>query len=125
VNAIGRISSIALECPDPAALADFYRQVTGWDVVFADPDWYSIAETRDAPLYLSFQRAPNYQPPTWPNGHSSIQSHLHIKVADLDKAEQEVLALGATAFPDQSSPDNFRVMADPVGHVFCLVPERS
>lgn len=124
-GAIGRISSIALECPDPAALADFYRQVTGWDVVFADPDWYSIAESREAALNLSFQRAPDYQPPTWPDDHSSMQFHLHVKVADLDQAEREVLALGATSFPDQPHPDSVRVMADPVGHVFCLVPDRS
>ena len=33
---IGRLSGIALDCPDPAVLADFYSQVTGWPVVFAD-----------------------------------------------------------------------------------------
>jgi hypothetical protein len=125
VSAIGRISSIALECPDPAALADFYMQLTGWEVVFADPDWYSIAESGEAALNLSFQRAPGYQAPTWPDSRSSMQFHLHVKVADLDEAEQKVLALCATAFPDQPSPDNVRVMADPVGHVFCLVPQRS
>jgi predicted enzyme related to lactoylglutathione lyase len=125
VTAIGRISTIALQCPDPAALADFYRKVTGWGVVFADPDWYSIAEGRDAPMHLSFQRATDYQAPTWPAGHSSMQFHLHVKVPDLDRAEQEVRAIGATSFPDQSSPGTFRVMADPVGHIFCLVPERG
>jgi hypothetical protein len=41
---IGRLSGIALDCPDPAVLADFYSQVTGWPVVFADPDWYSVGE---------------------------------------------------------------------------------
>ncbi|GIH02744.1 glyoxalase [Rhizocola hellebori] len=125
MSAIGVISSIALECPDPAALADFYRQLTGWEVVYADPDWCSIAESRDASLNLSFQRSPGYQPPVWPDPGSSMQFHLHVKVADLDEAERKVLALGATAFPDQPSPDTVRVMADPVGHVFCLVPQRS
>jgi hypothetical protein len=51
-----------------------------------------------------------------------MQFHLHVKVADLDAAQAQVVALGASPFPDQPSPDTCRVMADPVGHVFCLVP---
>jgi hypothetical protein len=53
-----------------------------------------------------------------------MQFHLHVRVADLDEAQAAVTALGATLFPDQPLPDNARVMADPVGHVFCLVPAR-
>jgi catechol 2,3-dioxygenase-like lactoylglutathione lyase family enzyme len=124
MTAIGRISSVALACPDPAALADFYARITGWKVVFAEPDWCSIAASDDS-WHLSFQRVPDHQPPVWPHGNPAMQCHLHIKVADLDTAEQQMLMQGASAFPDQPSRDNFRVMADPAGHILCLVPERS
>lgn len=123
MNGIGRLGAIALECRDPAALAAFYSQVTGWPIVFADPDWYSLGEDAGG-VSLSFQASPGYEPPRWPDPESSMQFHLHIKVDNLDVAERAVLALGATKLAEQPSPRNFRVLADPAGHVFCLVPSR-
>jgi catechol 2,3-dioxygenase-like lactoylglutathione lyase family enzyme len=119
---IGQLSGFALECPDPAALAAFYAEVTGAPLVHSSPQWCSL-ELRDG-LHLSFQRSADYRPPTWPDPHSSMQYHLHVRVADLDEAEAAVLALGATRLPAQPSPDSARVVADPAGHPFCLVPAR-
>jgi len=121
MTAIGRLSGIALECPDPNALATFYSALTGWPIVFASDDWVSIGESRHAPLHLSVQRAPGYQPPTWPDAASSMQFHLHLRVADLAAAEQAVLVLGAARLSGHSSPDQAPVFADPAGHPFCLV----
>ncbi|GAA4439975.1 VOC family protein [Phytohabitans houttuyneae] len=123
-DGVGSLSGIALECPDPAALAEFYSGLTGWPIVFADPDWCSVGESRDADLHLSFQRSPGYQPPTWPDPASSMQLHLHFRVADLDAAEQAVLRLGGTKLGHQTSPATHRVFADPVGHPFCLCRQK-
>jgi catechol 2,3-dioxygenase-like lactoylglutathione lyase family enzyme len=119
--AIGRLGTVALECRDPAALAEFYRQLTGQSVVYAEPDWYSLAGDTGE-VSLSFQLSREYQPPAWPDPTSSMQFHLHVKVDDLDAAERAVIAIGATKFDEQPSPQNFRVFADPAGHPFCLVP---
>ena len=115
-----RLTGVVLECPDPRALAEFYSQITGWPIVNTDPDWYSIGEDPADRPRLSFQLAPGYQPPQWPDPASSMQFHLDFTVDDLDSAERATLALGATKFDEQPSPDNFRVFADPVGHPFCL-----
>jgi hypothetical protein len=40
-------------------------------------------------------------------------------VEDIDTAEREVLALGATRLPGDGQ--DFRVYADPAGHPFCLI----
>jgi catechol 2,3-dioxygenase-like lactoylglutathione lyase family enzyme len=125
VTGIGHLSGVALECHDPAALADFYSRLTGWHVVYAHPDWYSVGETEMAGFHLSFQRAPGHQPPTWPDPASSMQFHLHFRVDDLAAAEPAVLAMGGTKLDVQPAPDGSRVFADPAGHPFCLVPMRD
>jgi catechol 2,3-dioxygenase-like lactoylglutathione lyase family enzyme len=121
MDGVGRLSGIALECPDPAALADFYSRLTGWPIVYTDPDWCSLGESEDATFHLSFQLSPGYQPPTWPDPASSMQFHLHVRVDDLDAAERTVLALGGTRLDHQPNPHRSRVFADPAGHPFCLV----
>jgi catechol 2,3-dioxygenase-like lactoylglutathione lyase family enzyme len=113
----GSLSGIALECADPEALAGFYSRLTGWPIVYTSEDWCSIGESRDAPLHLSFQRAPGHRPPVWPDPASSMQFHLHFRVDDLDAGEDLVLAMGGTKLDEQ--PGN-RVFADPAGHPFCL-----
>ena len=125
VKGVGRLSGVALECRDPAALADFYRRLTGWPVTYEHPDWCSVGESEEASFHLSFQRAPGHEPPTWPDPASSMQVHLHFRVDDLEAAERAVLAMGGTKFEEQPAPESSRVFADPAGHPFCLVPTRS
>jgi hypothetical protein len=50
-----------------------------------------------------------------------MQFHLHFRVADLDDAEYQVLALGGTKAAQQPNPAGSRVFTDPAGHPFCLV----
>lgn len=115
-----RLSGVVLECPDPPALAGFYCQLMGWQVLSVDVDWCSIGPTEAARPRLAFQLAPGYRAPRWPDPASSMQFHLDFMVDNLDAAEAAALALHATKFDQQPDPDHFRVFADPVGHPFCL-----
>ena len=46
---------------------------------------------------------------------------MDILVEDVDSAEREVLALGATRLKGAAEDGDFRVFRDPAGHTFCLV----
>jgi hypothetical protein len=48
------------------------------------------------------------------------QAHFDLGVDDLDTAQAELIALGATAPPTQPQPDRWRVLLDPAGHPFCI-----
>ncbi|MBB5868214.1 catechol-2,3-dioxygenase [Allocatelliglobosispora scoriae] len=120
MSAVAKLSGVALECREPAVLAEFYARLTGWAVVFTDPDWISIGADANAGFHLSFQRAPGHQPPSWPDPASSMQFHLHLRVENLDEAESMVLALGGTKLGHQPDPAHSRVFTDPAGHPFCL-----
>ena len=116
---IGQLRSVVLDCKDPRELAGFYAELLGGTVTVEEDDWVVVTEPRGT--RIAFQRAPEYQPPRFPDPHGSQQFHLDVRVDDPDKAEQQVLALGATRVPDAPDEDLFRVFRDPVGHTFCLV----
>jgi predicted enzyme related to lactoylglutathione lyase len=123
---IARFAWVAIDCPDPLALANFYGGITGWeinhdDIYYEDdglPGWVELNSTGGAGL--SFQRVKNYAAPTWPGYEVPTQQHIDFKIADLDLGEHQVLELGATK-PEFQPGGNFRVFLDPVGHPFCLV----
>lgn len=121
---IARMRAVALDCPDPRALAEFYRELTGWQITYADEDWINLEG--DGPVRLSFQRAPDHKPPVWPDPEHPQQLHLDLFVDDAEASEQRVLALGATKpeYQPGHQPDgNWRVYLDPAGHPFCLCTE--
>jgi hypothetical protein len=72
-------------------------------------------------VYLVFQEAAGYRPPTWPpvDGEQRAMKHLDFQVADLDAAVAEAIGLGAVLAPDQPQ-DNVRVLFDPADHPVCL-----
>jgi Glyoxalase-like domain len=94
VSRVGELSGVALECRNPALLADFYSELTGWPVVYNDPDWCSVGQSEKASLHLSFQRAPSHEPSAGPDPASSMQIHLHFRVDDLDTAEGMTRRIG-------------------------------
>ncbi|MEW1718702.1 VOC family protein [Streptomyces sp. NPDC093109] len=119
--AIATLCTVVLDCPDPLALARFYAGVLGGEVVTEDDGTDTWVElTRSGGTTLAFQAAPGYVPPAWPAPNGSQQFHLDLDVPDLDAAEKEVLALGATVLDAADRKRSFRVYADPAGHPFCL-----
>jgi predicted enzyme related to lactoylglutathione lyase len=119
MSGIGRFSVVAIDCPDPMAMATFYGAVTGWQLDYADDDWAELRSGNGATI--AFQRAPGHRPPRWPDDEHPQQMHLDFDVDDLDAAELQVLAIGATKTEFQPAPNGFRVFIDPAGHPFCLV----
>ena len=114
---IGRLYTVVIDCPDPAALAAFYAELLGLHATRSEDDWVQLSD--DSGPRVSFQKAPGLQPPRWPDPAYPQQFHLDVHVRDVDAAQARVLALGARRLPGEG--EDFRVYADPVGHPFCLV----
>lgn len=116
---IGRLETVVLDTRDPAALARFYAELLGARITREDEHWVSIVD--DAGHRVSFQTSPKHEAPRFPDPAGAQQSHLDIRVDDVDLAEKAVLDLGATRVPDAHEDNTFRVFRDPAGHPFCLV----
>ena len=115
---IASLDLVVLDTPDPRGLAAFYGAVLGWEIADDSDDWVTLRGANGTGM--AFQLAPDLVPPSWPDDGVPQQSHLDLNVPDLDAAEAQVLALGATSTGLPAEPSSFRVYLDPSGHPFCL-----
>jgi catechol 2,3-dioxygenase-like lactoylglutathione lyase family enzyme len=120
---IATLQCTVIDCPDPPALAGFYREILGWELDAGDPRWVWLTAPGGGQRF-AFQKADAYRPPRWPDPAYPQQFHLDFDVptrADVERAQRQVEALGATFLHDSGGETRgFRVFADPAGHPFCL-----
>ena len=130
------ILQTVLDCADPRATAEFYRQMFGLhyrpgDEVPADgqpdengQDWLVLLRP-DGARSLAFGKADDLAETTWPDPGVPQQMHLDTSVESVEELERQherALALGARLrFDRTDDPDEpLRVYADPAGHLFCI-----
>lgn len=116
MTATATLGAITLDCADPQALAEFYREATGWELVHSSDDYAYLAG--DGPIRLGFQRIAGHPRPSWPD--DGKQFHLDFGVASIPEAEAALLALGASKPEFQPGGDMAVVLTDPAGHPFCI-----
>jgi catechol-2,3-dioxygenase len=111
------LMGVMLDCPDAKALSAFYSELLGKPVTYEADGMAMIGEDGAQPVL--FQQVEWYTAPRWPDPEYPQQVHLDVAVTDVDAAEQEALAIGATRLDGEG--ENWRVYADPAGKPFCLV----
>ncbi|MDX3227287.1 VOC family protein [Streptomyces sp. ME19-01-6] len=116
-----QLSTVVLDCADPAALAAFYQKATGWEITSSEQNFASVGN--GTPVQLAFVRVEGYQPPSWPDGANHV--HLDFTVTDLDGAAEELVGIGASRPDFQPGEGQWIVLTDPEGHPFCLAPDTS
>jgi catechol-2,3-dioxygenase len=126
---VPRLRSVVLDTTDARRLADFYRQLTGYDYrpgdeVDAGQDWLMLL-LPDGRTHLAFQQVDALPRPTWPDPGVAQQLHLDFVVdtrAELAEMHERAVSLGATLLEDGTDdPDEpIYIYADPDGHPFCI-----
>jgi predicted enzyme related to lactoylglutathione lyase len=124
-----RFRHTAVDCPDAYALAEFYRQLLGWDYPAgrtAGPgdDWVNLANPDGGPS-IAFQQTEGQRPSTWPDDAVPQQLHFDFSVPTSDELTAQrarVEELGGRMifdrFDDPEEP--LFVFTDPAGHPFCI-----
>lgn len=116
MTAIAEPGAITFNCPDPESLADFYAQATGWQKLFSSETAAYLGGQNG--MRMGFVKSEDFAAPSWPQADSRV--HVDFSVADLDKAEAELLALGATKPAEQPGAGKWTVLLDPAGYPFCI-----
>ena len=115
------LSTIVIDCANPAGLGRFWCAATGYVTLHEDdepldPDdtWVKIGP-KDGGTAMAFQRVP--EPKT-------VKNRVHVDfLTDDEEAEAARLeGLGARRLWVSENPDDiFIVLGDPEGNEFCLV----
>lgn len=114
------LRAVTMDCRSPRRLAAFYAEFAGFEPSAVSDDFAGVVI--DTGAWIGFQRVEGYRAPSWPTQDVPQQFHLDFSVEDLDKAEDAALALGATKPDVQPGGDRWRVLLDPEGHPFCVMP---
>lgn len=120
-----KLNAVVLDCPDVAALSDFYVRFLGWKRSYAEGDEWAEVVDPSSGAKIAFQKNEDYLPPVWPEEPGKQQQMLHLDFIVGDKAQMEetvrhAVACGAARAQKQYS-DAWTVMLDPAGHPFCIV----
>jgi catechol 2,3-dioxygenase-like lactoylglutathione lyase family enzyme len=119
---------VVLDCGNSEELSAFYEKLLGWIRYEHSPgdEWIVVSNgKRDGLPELIFQQTETYARPVWPevSGKQSQMAHLDFHVDDVEEGVQHAIACGAALSPVQLE-DAWRVMLDPAGHPFCILPKR-
>jgi catechol 2,3-dioxygenase-like lactoylglutathione lyase family enzyme len=130
------LRQVVLDTTDARGLAEFYRQLLGFEYRDGDApppigapdargeDWLVLVDP-SSPARVAFQQVDELAAPTWPDRGVPQQLHLDLtvpSVPELDEQHARALALGARLVLDRSDDvdEPLRVYADPAGHPFCI-----
>ena len=100
-----------------ARLSSMYGSLLGMEPIYIG--YHKLVHSDGRTPEIGFEHAPDDAPPRWPDPDHPAQVHVDIEVDDLDRASQVAVAHGAAVLQDFG---DHRVLADPVGHPFCVVP---
>src|SRR3954451_12417062 len=87
--AIARLPLIAIDCPDPGALARFYGAMLDWTIDIS-VDRASV-RPEDGQC-IAFHRVPDYTPPTWPpkSGRSRCTSTCSLTTSTQPRRQSSI-----------------------------------
>jgi len=119
----GPWAAIVVDCADPAALARFWSEATGWEAKpDGDGDWS---------LRPPSGRGPRLELLRVPDGPKAVKNRLHLDLApgpddDLAAEVARLQGLGATPVDIGQGDDvTWEVLADPEGNELCVLTPRA
>ena len=118
---VSRFTELVIDCHDPALLADFWKEVLGYQVFEKNEaeEWIAIKGDEGSGPLLVFGKTPD---------EKRVKNRLHIDVSprdrDQDAEVERILALGARKIDIGQGEPTWVVMTDPEGNEFCVLRTR-
>ena len=123
-----RLGSIVIDSDNIEELSDFYEKLLGWkkSVQINDGEkWIIVAKEDYSETPFVFQENLDYVKPKWPSNKEDQQHMIHldfyVSIDEFKNKIEHAIDCGAK-IADNQSTDDWKVMLDPSGHPFCIIP---
>jgi predicted enzyme related to lactoylglutathione lyase len=111
------VHAVTVDCLDAETMATFWTALLGVEVRGRWKEYVGLTPPAAGHPRMLFQQVAGPLP-------DRRTTHVDLHVDDLEVATARVLELGGTVVADHRYDETrWRVMADPEGNPFCLVPE--
>lgn len=123
-----RLGAIVIDSNNVEELSDFYARLLGWiksSQIQEGEKWITVVKEDYSETPIVFQENLNYRKPKWPPDKEEQQQMIHLDFyVSMDEFESKIehaIKCGAK-IPEAQFSDNWKVMLDPSGHPFCIIP---
>lgn len=123
-----RLGAIVIDSNNIEELSDFYASLLGWtksSQIQEGEKWIILAKDDYSETPIVFQENLNYKKPIWPSDKKEQQQMMHLDfyvcIDEFENKVEHAVKCGAKMTESQFS-DNWKVMSDPSGHPFCIIP---
>jgi predicted enzyme related to lactoylglutathione lyase len=115
-----RLSHVMIDALDPEALASFWAVLLGVEVAArVDGGRFVFLTASEGVPAFGLQRVPEPK-------ESKNRVHVDLEVEDLDEATRWIRAHGGSKVAEHRLGDfHWRIVADPEGNEFCIVPRSA
>ena len=116
--------NVVLDSDHADDLSAFYERLLGW-TRFKGEEYTVLKNVEQSgfPTWITIQQVDHYVPPVWPATPDEQQqmAHLDFHVENVEEGVKYAMSCGATMSAIQFD-ERWRVMIDPAGHPFCILP---
>lgn len=123
-----KLGAIVIDSNISDELSGFYQRLLSWEKecqYFEGERWFIVKSNNGEGMPLVFQEIAEYERPKWPaqKGTQQQMQHLdfYVKAEDYESEVKHAITCGAVMSEIQLT-DSLKVMLDPAGHPFCIIP---
>jgi catechol 2,3-dioxygenase-like lactoylglutathione lyase family enzyme len=107
------VGSVVIDVNDIGRMRSFWQDALGYDEDHESDDWVKLADPNEKGVTVSLQLVPEPR-----EGKNRI--HLDLYASDQRGEVRRLEGLGARTVRDREG-DDFVVLADPEGNLFCVI----
>ncbi len=109
------VGSVVIDVNDLDLMKEFWEQALGYEASAYEPnDWAKLEPPDGGAVNVSLQQVPEKKT-------EKNRLHLDLYSATPKQEVERLVGLGAIVVKEQNEDEDFTVLADPEGNLFCVI----
>lgn len=112
------VGSVVIDVNDIEEMRQFWQTALGYDVDYAGADWVKLTDPKEKGVTVSLQLVPERRT-------EKNRLHLDLYASDQMAEVERLEGLGAKRVPGPKEDEDFVVLGDPEGNLFCVIDKAA